>query len=197
MDKTFKFFMDNRGITLIEIIVALALMMLIIPIAWNFMNSSVKDTATINNKVAVQSSVNALMTQLQRDIQEARCPINSNNENYVGIDENGKIGIKEEGFIIRKPGADENPQSVSYEFDAENKKVVVTSGLRLKVPTFGSTEFVIDEENSNKVIAEYDFIKEFTLKRVGDNGVEVYIRGEIDSKSGYTLTNTYYTRNTI
>ena len=30
-----------------------------------------------------------------------------------------------------------------------------------------------------------------------NNGVKVEIRGEIDDKSGYSLNNVYYTRNTI
>ena len=35
------------------------------------------------------------------------------------------------------------------------------------------------------------------MTKVDANGITVHIRGEIDEKSGYTLTNTYYTRNTI
>lgn len=171
------------------------------PFAWDYMNSSIEDTATINNKVAVQTSVNALMTQLQRDIQEARCPINPNSENYIGIDDDGNFGLDKDGFLICKPNGtgDNLYQSVLYEFDKENKKVIVTSGLRIYQPAgIGTDEYDKAEDGPNVTKGEYNFIKEITLKRNDKkDGIEVYIRGEIDSKSGYTLTNTYYTRNTI
>lgn len=200
MNRFFNFFKNNKGITLIELIVALALMMLVLPFAWDYMNSGIQDSATINNKVAVQTSVNALMTQLQRDIQEARCPINPNSESYIGIDDDGNFGLDTDGFLICKPnGTGENLyQSTLYEFDEENKKVIVTSGLKIyQINGFGSNEYGIDYSNSNVTTGDYNFIKDITLKRIGDNGIDIYIRGELDSKSGYTLTNTYYTRNTI
>lgn len=192
MKKAFKFFRDNKGITLVELIVVLALILIVIPFAWDYMNSSLEDSATINNKVAVQSSVNALMTQLQRDIQEASRPINSNDEDYIGskelgADNEGRLETGTEGFLIRKPDRDGKKQSVLYEFYEDGKKVVVTSGLDFEDPT----------DTSESTVAEYNFIKDIKLKKVGENGVDVYIRGELDSKSGYTLTNVYYTRNTI
>lgn len=202
----YKFFGDNKGITLIEIIVALTLMMIVLPFAWDYINGSIKDTATINNKVAVQNSVNALMTQLQRDIQEARCPINPNEKIYVGNKDldgefgfytGGKFGIGEYGVLICKPDGEGNDYgSVLYEFDEVNKKVTVSSGLKIG-RTGGSGDYDKLENGENTIVGDYNFIKEITLTRVGENGVKVYIRGGIDSKSGYTLTNTYYTRNTI
>ena len=49
---------------------------------------------------------------------------------------------------------------------------------------------------------EFNFIKKFILEKEinssgVNNGVKVEIRGEIDNKSGYSLNNVYYTRNTI
>lgn len=187
----------NRGFTLVELIVVVALMFIILPFAWNYINSSIEDSANINNKVAVQSSVNALMSQLQKDIQEARYPINPNKEDY--------IDVEDDGFLICKPRTSDESgniveQSVLYKFDEENRIVEVINGAKLIIPGSGETEYEIDI--SDATTGRYDYIKEFSLEKVENsdgvnNGVKVEIRGEIDQKSGYSLSNVYYTRNTI
>lgn len=184
---------NNKGITLIELIVVLALIFLVLPFAWDYINSSLVESTTINNKNMVQSSVNALMTHVQRDIQEARCPINPNSDTYVDV--------KTDGFLICKPKIEGTSQNVLYEFNEAEKKVVVKTGVEVRSPDprFGETEYKVEEDDVT--VTEYVYIKDFKLTKVMDidvnNGVEVYIRGEIDEKSGYTLTNTYYTRNTM
>lgn len=187
----------NRGVTLVELIIVVALMFIVLPFAWNYINSSIEDSANINNKVAVQSSVNALMSQLQKDIQEARYPINPNKEDY--------IDVEDDGFLICKPRTSDESgniveQSVLYKFDEENRIVEVINGVKLITPGSGETEYEIDI--SDATTGRYDYIKEFTLEKVENsdgvnNGVKVEIRGEIDQKSGYSLSNVYYTRNTI
>ena len=192
-----RYMKSNKGVTLVELIIAMALIFIVLPFAWNYINSSIQDNATINNKVAVQSSVNSLMNQLQKDIQEARYPINPNLEDY--------IDVKDDGFLICKPNAyDEEGntvyQSVIYKFDEENRKVTIVNGIRLVPPAMGKTEYGIDDSNAN--YNEFNFIKKFILEKEinssgVNNGVKVEIRGEIDNKSGYSLNNVYYTRNTI
>lgn len=191
----------NRGVTLVELIIVVALMFIVLPFAWNYINSSIEDSANINNKVAVQSSVNALMSQLQKDIQEARYPINPNTGEYTKVE--GK------GFLICKPRTfDESgnvvEQNVLYKFDEENRIVEVINGVQLITPGSGETDYEIDI--SDATTGRYDYIKTFKLEKVYNsddvnnrvnNGVKVEIRGEIDQKSGYSLSNVYYTRNTI
>lgn len=187
----------NRGVTLVELIVVVALMFIVLPFAWDYINSSIEDSANINNKVAVQSSVNTLMNQLQKDIQEARYPINPNVEDY--------IDAETEGFLICKPNAyDESGkiiyQNVLYKFDEENRSVEIINGVKLTPPESGETEYGIDDTDAT--MGRYDYIKTFSLEKVYNsnkvnNGVKVEIRGEIDQKSGYSLSNVYYTRNTI
>ncbi len=188
---------SNKGVTLVELIIAMALIFIVLPFAWNYINSSIQDNAVINNKVAVQSSVNSLMNQLQKDVQEARCPINPNSEDYADV--------KTDGFLICKPNAyDEEGniiyQSVIYKFDEENRKVTIVNGIKLNSPEIGEAEYGIDD--SNATYNEFDFIKTFILEKEinssgVNNGIKIDIRGEIDSKSGYSLNNVYYTRNTI
>lgn len=192
-----RYMKGNRGVTLVELIIVVALMFIVLPFAWNYINSSIEDSANINNKVAVQSSVNALMSQLQKDIQEARYPINPNKEDY--------IDVEDDGFLICKPRTSDESgniveQSVLYKFDEENRIVEVINGVKLITPGSGETEYEIDI--SDATTGRYDYIKEFTLEKVENsdgvnNGVKVEIRGEIDQKSGYSLSNVYYTRNTI
>ena len=192
-----RYMKSNKGVTLVELIIAMALIFIVLPFAWSYINSSIQDNATINNKVAVQSSVNSLMNQLQKDVQEARYPINPNSEDY--------IDVKADGFLIRKPNVyDEEGntvyQSVIYKFDEENRKVTIMNGIKLVPPGIGETEYGIDD--SNATYNEFNFIKTFILEKEinssgVNNGIKIDIRGEIDSKSGYSLNNVYYTRNTI
>ncbi len=188
---------DNRGFTLVELIVVVALMFIILPFAWNYINSSIEDSANINNKMVVQSSVNSLMSQLQKDIQEARYPINPNTSKYTKVEENG--------FLICKPRTfDESgnfiDQNVLYKFDEENRIVEVMNGVQLITPGSGETDYEISTDNATT--GRYEYIKAFKLEKVYNsdkvnNGVKIEIRGEIDQKSGYSLSNVYYTRNTI
>jgi len=190
---------NNKGVTLVEIIIATALIFIVLPIIWNYIISSVEDTATLNDKMAVQGSVNALMTQLQRDIQEARCPINPNTSKYIKIHEGS---FK---FLICKPNSNTNndgkPQNVVYEWNKDKKIVTLYQGVTLIPPKTGSntseTEYDVDLDEEGIDIATYDYISDIELKKVGNNGIDVYIRGEISEKAGYTLNNTYYTRNTV
>ena len=78
--------------------------------------------------------------------------------------------------------------------------VTIVNGIRLVPPAMGETEYGIDDSNAN--YNEFNFIKKFILEKEinssgVNNGVKVEIRGEIDNKSGYSLNNVYYTRNTI
>lgn len=178
---------NNKGITLVELVVVIGLIFLVLPFAWDYMISSVEDSATITNKVAVQNSVQALMNQLQKDIQEGRYPINPTDK-YDEID-------SENGFLICKPG----DTSVIYKFDLTKKQVTLKDNLRLEREDL-TIKAVNETPETN--VGVYDYIKEITLEKVSDsdgvnNGIKVYIRGEADEKSGFTLTNTYYTRNTI
>lgn len=183
---------NNDGITMVELIIVMGLLAIILPFGWNYVNSGIEDNVTLNNKMMVQNSVNALMNQLQRDIQEARYPINPNVTEY--------IDVTNDGFLICKPnGTDDTGnivyQSVLYKFDDDENKVIVEFGLKLDSPGPGETDYDIIDDNATK--GEYNYIEEFSLTKIDNNGIKVYIRGQIDDKSGYTLTNTYYTRNTL
>lgn len=177
----------NKGVTLIELIIVIGLIALIIPLYWYYINSSVEDDAVINDKILVQSSVNALMNQLQRDIQEARNPINPSSDYTT---------VKDDGFLIRKPESIEGKfQSVLYKFDEDNNKVIVTYNLKLTIT--GNNVEINDVESPDKYTSEYNFIEDFSLTKEGTDGVKVMIDGKISNKSHYNLSNTYYTRNTI
>ena len=104
-----RYMKSNKGVTLVELIIAMALIFIVLPFAWNYINSSIQDNATINNKVAVQSSVNSLMNQLQKDVQEARYPINPNSEDY--------IDVKADGFLICKPNVYDEEGNTVWELE--------------------------------------------------------------------------------
>jgi len=182
---------NEKGITMVEVILVMALLFVILPILWDYMNSALVDSANINNKVVVQTSVNQLMNNMQRHVQEASMPIT-----YSATDLHGeaasvaedKIG-SDGSIILRKPGN----VFVTYSYDKE--RAVVT---------------YVKEDDENPDQAEYSNIVKFDVVRLGSdmisesgetvkkvNGLRITITGRIDEKSNYTLTNEYYTRNTI
>lgn len=182
---------NNKGVTLIELIVVVALILVAIPIYWYYINMSVKDNATLNDKVAVQTSVNTLMNQLQRDIQEARNPINPNTNNYTDIGD--------DGFLICKPEASDGKyQSVLYKFNDTTHTVTGTYNLKLSIEV-GEDIDILDNTNDSPdmYVSEYNYINDISLTKDGETGIKVMIDGEIKDKSHYKLSNTYYTRNTI
>lgn len=162
---------NNKGLTLIELIITLAIVMLILPVVWNFIQGSLDDSIDINAKVIIQTSVNSLMNQLQKDIQESK----KNGIVFLDGDDNKILIVKSQSNVLYE--FDEVKAQVEYHMNVDGEGEPVTG--------YSSTS--------------YENIVGFTVKTSGDNGATVYIRGEMgeDARSGYELSNTYYTRNTI
>ena len=164
----------ENGITLVELIIAVGLFFVIIPLIWNYINGAVEDSSDINNKIIVQTSVNQLMNSLQKNVQEATLPITTDDANNI---EHGNGTL-----VLRKPGN----VVVTYSFDEENAVV--------------SYKMVNDDGEIDST--EYRNIVGFTVEfqendKMIKNGIKVSVVGGIDSKSNYSLTNEYYTRNTF
>lgn len=178
---------NEKGITMVEVIVVMALLFVILPILWDYMNSSLVDSANINNKIVVQTSVNQLMNNMQQHVQEASMPIT-----YTSSDLHGNAETEVDGsIVIRKPGG----ISVTYSYDSE--RAVVTY-----VKEDDEGEILDRAEFSN--IVKFDVVRKWTevisdggIETPKINGLSITITGRIDEKSNYTLTNEYYTRNTI
>lgn len=185
----------EKGVTLVELIVVVALIFVILPILWDYINSAILDSANVNNKVMVQTTVNKLMNNIEQQVQEASNPLTETTTALHGVAESvDEAGDGVGGSItIKKP----NDVSVTYTYDPERE--VVTYNKNVKE---GSSE-VADS-------AEFDYIVKFDVVPLGSNvtsesgevimrvnGLKITIVGRIDSKSNYTLTNEYFTRNTI
>lgn len=183
---------SEKGVTLVELIVAVSLVSVILFLIWNYVNGAFLDSVDVGNKMIVEASVNQLMNNIQKHVQEASLPITTDSTDFVGesalIAEN-KIGVPGT-LLIRKPGG----IIVTYEFNNsegivryEMKKgeEIIDSGKYEHISKFG-VEFRpakgADEEENKKIVT---------------NGVKVNVVGRIDSKSNYSLTNEYYTRNTL
>ena len=170
----------NKGFTLVELIVVLACFVMVTGFFWTMLNSSSEDSYTLNDKVAVQSSVTSLMNIIQQDVQEAKIFTKDSDEKII-------VYINSE----TSDGAEYYLKDVAYIFQKGTRCV------------FRKT---IDAEGKGKTSNTYSDIVEFSMtpvKNSGKYGVEVNIiggkvnweYGEHD-KSKYELNATYYTRNT-
>jgi prepilin-type N-terminal cleavage/methylation domain-containing protein len=87
---------NNKGITLIEVIVVLGVIGLMAPIIMNYVIEAFKNNATLTEKVRIQTTVSALMNNLERNIKEADIPITQSADS--GKDVN-KTNIKKKVYI--------------------------------------------------------------------------------------------------
>ena len=174
----------EKGVTLVELIVVVSLFFVVLPLIWYYINSSIEDSANINNKIVVQTSVNQLMNNMQKHIQEASLPITTSGEDIDG--EAAKIaedGVGSGGSItLNKP----NDITVTYKYD----------------PDTASVTYTMRDEDGVVDTAEFNYIVKFVVKRMENEqhkigGLYITAVGRIDDKSNYTLTNEYYTRNTM
>jgi len=176
----------NRGFTLVELILVMACIGLVLVFFWSILQSTSEDTYTINDKIAVQTSVTSLMNIIQKDIQEAK---------IVTIEENGTekgiVLIDGAKYIFNTYNAAPlvyNDKTVVYEFDVGNRTVTRTEG------------------SGNNAVSVYSDIADFSMTKVEGSskyGIKVDIQGgkepkdaEVD-KSRYSLSSTYYARNTL
>lgn len=185
----------EKGVTMVELIVVVALIFVILPIIWDYINGSILDSANINNKVAVQTTVNKLMNNIEQQVQEASNPVTETVTALHGVaksvddDASGAGG----SITIKKP----NGVLVSYTYDPEREVVTYNKSVK-------------DGSGETADSAEFDYIVKFDVVPLGSNvtsdsgdvimkvnGLKVTIVGRIDNKSNYTLTNEYFTRNTI
>jgi len=178
----------ERGITLVEIIIVVALMFVVLPFAWDYINGAVQDQANVTNKNIVQTSVTQLMNNMQQQVQEASFPI-MEKEDVGGLRGSAKTEESEGagGSITLN-----KPDGVTAKYTYDEETATVSYELKDKVQLIDSAEY------GN--ISEFTVIPVLTEKDDGTkpiNGLNITIVGRIDDKSSYSLTNEYYTRNTI
>ena len=178
---------QNKGFTLVELIIVLACLTGVLGFFWKILESSSKDAYTINEKMEVQNSVVSLMNTIQQDTQEAKIIQVAANTYVIFI------------ATIDSDMIDENKR---YEFgDTTNKKIYEFDANDKTV-----TRTVINGEDTE--IGTYDNIigfemtqpKESNKSKYGVNvniigGKKDYRTSELD-KSRYSLNSTFYTRNT-
>ena len=175
---------QNKGFTLIELVIVLACIVGVLALFWKILESSSKDAYTINEKIEVQNSVTSLMNTIQQDTQEAKIILVS--ENTFGIftsptNSNKVYEDKEYEF-------GEGSNRKIYEFDASNKTVTRTNINGAKTDTgvyYNIVGFSLKSINKPNYGVEADII----------GGKKDYDTSELD-KSRYNLNSTFYTRNT-
>ena len=102
----------NKGFTLVELIIVMACLGMVTLFFWTVLDSSSKDSYTLNEKIIVQSSVTSLMNIVQQDVQEAKIfPISDTEKHIVDVDED----------IY-------SFSSIKYSFDKTSRTVTRTQG---------------------------------------------------------------------
>ena len=178
---------QNKGFTLVELIIVLACLTGVLGFFWKILESSSKDAYTINEKMEVQNSVTSLMNAIQKDTQEAKIMFISAENTYAIFvaDESNSDKIYED----KEYEFGEESNKKIYEFDAANKTVTRTNTVG-EITTVGTYDNIIGFSlkpivNKSKYGVEVDII----------GGKKDYDSAEID-KSKYTLNSTFFTRNT-
>ncbi len=175
---------QNKGFTLVEIVIVLACLVGVLAFFWKILESSSKDAYTINEKMEVQNSVASLMNIIQQDTQEAKIILIS--ENTYGIFTTPVNSSKVYENKKYEFGNESNKRT--YEFDSSNKTVTRISIKGGDVETgtyYNIVGFSLKPINKPNYGVEVDII----------GGKKDYDTAELD-KSRYSLNSTFYTRNT-
>ena len=177
---------SNKGFTLIELVIVIALLTGVLGFFWKILDSSSKDAYTINDKIEVQNSVTSLMNIVQQDVQEAKIILRPDDEYGIFYAEEDSNMIYEGKEYVFGDGTNKK----IYEFDDSSKTVTRTSikGENTETGVFNNIigfSFKKPEKKPNYGV-EVDII----------GGKKDYDSSEID-KSRYNLNSTFYTRNTM
>ena len=171
---------NNKGITLIELIIVMACMGTVLLFFWTVLNSSSKDAYTITDKIDVQNSVAALMNIVQQDIQEANIFNASGEGKGIVSIVNGSYVVDDEEYVLN-----------SYKFNGGTIEYVFDEGKNAVTRKLNTGE-----------IEEYNYIIEFSINPVTKEnyGAEVRIVGSKDNdeanRTRCELNASYFTRNT-
>ena len=159
----------NKGFTLVELIVVLCCFTMVAAFFWAILNSSSEDSYTLTEKVEVQTSVTSLMNIIEQDIQEAKV--------Y-------NLSATEKGIVIADEEAGTYELSdIVYSFD-KDKRIVTRTQEGASVTYNDIVSFSMIPVSGEKYGAKVSI--------VGGKEPE----GDALDKSRYTLSTTYYSRNT-
>ena len=179
---------DNRGLTLVEMLISFAILSMMMVAVFAFMSNMTTQYQNSNNEVTVQNEVQTLMQQLENYIIDANVDVEWDGTNlYVLSDD--------EFCVITYNSAD---QSLKYSgFDSgdlsEDYTNAVTNNDRASVYSAASAMC----GSGSDLLAEYVAKFEPTVNLSADeNYVAIEIKIEKTNRS-YTATKNIYLRNQI
>lgn len=192
---------NNKGLTLVELIIVLACLGMVTLFFWSILGSSSEDAYTLTDKMMVQNSVTSLMNTIQKDVQEAKIVITKVKDDkpingiLVTQVEEDTLYIFNTVCLSSEDEEEEiiyNDNTIEYKFNEEERTVTRKQG-----------------KSENAMVSKYTDIVSFSMEYPGANtlnentyGVKVSIvGGKIDigeghDRSRYDLDSTFYTRNT-
>lgn len=161
--------LNNRGFSLVELIVGIAILVIVSGAALGFMMTSTKTYKNVSDDVDLQEEAQIVMNQLETMVQNAGKGVNFM---YKGktITENPADSVEVEGFSFSASDIDTSAVDVDYKilyvynqenryvitFDVKNNKLMYREEARLKDES--GTKFVNsfeDKSGSDALMCEY------------------------------------------
>ncbi|ETP68895.1 hypothetical protein G159_10065 [Planococcus glaciei CHR43] len=138
--------LNQKGITLVELIAALALVSIIAGIAWTALSIGFKHTAVETNKTSLQQDANLIVTTLTN--------AHRRNDSYsLAFDSNKQLTIKTCEDIAACPAGSTYTRVIDTQYIYKNTKInnAVYDGTTLKDAVTGAilTEVVVEPEKNH------------------------------------------------
>lgn len=203
--------LDNRGFTLVELIVGIAILVIVAGAALGFMMTSTKTYKNVSDDVDLQEEAQIVMNQLETLVMNAGKGVNFM---YKGktITENPADSVEVEGFSFSAADIDTTNIDVDYKilyiyneenryvvtFDVKNKQLLYREEARLMDET--GTKYINsfeDKSGSDALMCEY--LEDFDVTLKGDSS-KVVLNASLDMEKGvktYKTNQNFFLRNSI
>lgn len=202
---------DNRGFTLVELIVGIAILVIVAGAALGFMMTSTKTYKNVSDDVDLQEEAQIVMNQLETLVMNAGKGVNFM---YKGktITENPADSVEVEGFSFSAADIDTTNIDVDYKilyiyneenryvvtFDVKNNQLLYREEARLMDET--GTKYINsfeDKSGSDALMCEY--LEDFDVTLNGDSS-KVVLNASLDMEKGvktYKTNQNFFLRNSI
>ena len=185
-------FGDRKGMTMVEMIVALALFGVIMGVVFSFLHGSRGSYTEMSDQVEYQQSVRAVLTLISREIRSAGCdPSNAGFDRIVAATATNfrcRMDLDGDGNIsITEPAED-----VDYRFDAGSRTLLRDSGSGAQtiLRDVDDLSFAYFDGDGNALPAPLSLDDRDVLR-----SVEVTISGETESGDVIDYTTRVLIRN--
>lgn len=186
---------DNRGLTLVEMLVSFAILSIMMVAVFQFMSMMTKQYQNSNNEITVQNEVQTLMQQLENYIIDADMGVELDEGTYYDL-----YVMSSDGFcVISYDGSEDVRELYYYDYTTywKDNSITVTKETAYSVASAYHSGYTATKNLLAEYVATFKLVDPLSETLNAENNyVALEIRIEKTNRS-YTATKNIYLRNQI